>query len=465
MVNQSDEFCMCIPATTKKRVIVIGGGFGGMNLVKFLSEDFQVILIDKNNYHTFIPLLYQVATAGIEPDSIADPLRNLVEQGKDVHFRMVKVTGINPEKKEIQTSIDSIPYDYLVIATGSETNYFGNKSIQKYGLPLKSLRNALNMRSKFLESFERATFTRSEEEKSTLLNFVIVGGGPTGVELAGTLSEMRKHVLPKDYPELDIANMSIYLVHSHDTLLPGMSAEAGKRTYKYLKDMGIDMILNDKVVQYDGETVTLKSGGTLKAGTLVWGAGVRGSSIEGLSVDSVVKGSYKVDEFNRVFGYDDIFAIGDVALQVSKKYPEGHPGVAQVAIQQGRHLAHNLMALNKGERMEPFVYKNKGTIATVGRNKAVGDLAGNIKTGGWFAWISWWVVHIYYLVGFRNKLGTFINWILNYFFYKYSSRLIVKPYIPNDNENDVEESILSREMIDESAQDNEKESSSVKNEV
>lgn len=456
MTKQTDEFCMCIPATTKKRVVVIGGGFGGMNLVKFMSEDFQVVLIDKNNYHTFIPLLYQVATAGIEPDSIADPLRNLVEQGKDVHFRMVKVTGVDPEKKEISTSIDKIPYDYLVIATGSETNFFGNKSIQKYGLPLKTLRNALNMRSKFLESFERATFTKDEEEKSTLLNFVIVGGGPTGVELAGTLSEMRKHVLPKDYPELDIASMNIYLVHSHDILLPGMSTKAGKKTYKYLKDMDVDIILNDKVVQYDGKIATLKSGGTLKAGTLVWGAGVRGSSIEGLSADSVVKGSYKVDEFNRISGYDDIFAIGDVALQVSEKYPSGHPGVAQVAIQQGRQLAQNLVALHKDQRMQPFVYKNKGTIATVGRNKAVGDLAGNIKTGGWIAWISWWAVHIYYLVGFRNKLGTFINWILNYMFYKYSSRLIIKPYVSNDNEGDVQESILSREIVDESEQDNKK---------
>ncbi len=461
MTKVSEEFYLCIPATTKKRVIVIGGGFAGMNLVKFLNDDFQVVLLDKNNYHTFIPLLYQAATAGIEPDSIADPLRNLVERGKDVHFRMVKVTGIDPEKKEIKTSIDSISYDYLILATGSETNYFGNKSIQRYGLPLKTLRNALNMRSKFLESFERATFTKDEEEKSMLLNFVIVGGGPTGVELAGTLSEMRKHVLPKDYPELDIASMNIYLIHSHDILLPGMSEKAGKTTYKFLKEMDVDIILNDKVVQYDGQMVTLKSGDTLKAGTLIWGAGVQGCNIEGLSQECVVRGSYKVDEYNRIAGYDNIFAIGDVAWQVNEKYPEGHPGVAQVAIQQGRHLAKNLLALQKGKQMHPFDYTNRGTIATIGRNKAVADLAGNISTGGWFAWMSWWVVHIYYLVGFRNKLGTFINWILNYLFYKYSSRLIIKPYVPNDNEGDVQESILSREIVDESEHEPEKAPDSV----
>lgn len=451
------EFCLCLPDTPKKRVVIVGGGFGGMNLVKQLDEQaFQVVLLDKNNYHTFIPLLYQVATAGIEPDSIADPLRNLVREGKDVHYRMTKVLAIDPGKKQVNTSIEIVPYDYLVIATGSKTNFFGNQSIQKYGLPLKSLRNALNMRSKILESFERASFTKDPYEKALLLNFVIVGGGPTGVELAGTLAEMRKHVLPKDYPELDIASMKIHLIHSRERLLPGMSEKAGEKTYKFLSGMGVDIVLNTKAIHYDGKIVTLRNGEKLEAGTLIWGAGVQGNGITGLAEESMVKGMYVVDEFNRVRGYEDIFAIGDVALMKNDKYPLGHPGVAQVAIQQGRHLADNLLLLNKSQKLVPFKYHNKGTIATIGRNKAVGDLAGNIKTGGWIAWFSWWVVHIYYLVGFRNKLGAFANWILNYFYYKYSSRLIIKPYVANDNEDDVGESLLSKEIIDESAQDRRK---------
>ncbi len=461
----TDEFCLCIPHNGKKRVVVIGGGFAGMNLVKMLDEnEFQIILLDRNNYHTFIPLLYQAATAGIEPDSIADPLRNLVKRGKDIHFRLTKAQGIDPLNKKIHTTIEALPYDYLVIATGSKTNYFGNESIQKYGLPLKTLRNALNMRSKILESLERASFTKDPKEKALLLNFVIVGGGPTGVELAGTLAEMRKHVLPKDYPELNIAHMRIYLIHSHSLLLPGMSEKAGKRTYEYLHEMGVDIILDNKVTHYDGKIVTLSDGEKLEAGTLIWGAGVQGNDIAGLTDATVVKGMYEVDEFNRVKGYEDIFAIGDVALYTSDVYPEGYPGVAQVAIQQGRHLARNLKVLSQNQPPTPFRYRHKGTIATIGRNKAVADLAGNIKTGGWFAWISWWVVHIYYLVGFRNKLGTFANWVLNYFAYKYSSRLIVKPFVMVDNEDDVEQSILTGEVKNEPTEEELKTHKSIEHE-
>ncbi len=434
-----EEFSLCIPATSKKRVVVVGGGFGGMNLVKHLDAGlFQVVLFDKNNYHTFMPLLYQVATAGIEPDTIADPLRNLVESGKDIHFRMAKVLQIDTVAQTINTIIGNLRYDYLVIATGTKTNFFGNESIQKCGLPLKSLRNALNMRSKFLESLERATITTDRQERSYLLNFVIVGGGPTGVELAGTLAEMRKFILPRDYPELDIMNMQIYLVHSHERLLPYMSEKAGRKTHKFLEEMGVNLVLGKKVTHYDGETATLSTGEEIKAKTLVWSAGVQGDTIPGLKPESMERGMYVTDPFTRIKGYDTIFAIGDVASLKTEKYPEGYPGVAQVALQQGKQLGRNLNRLARKEEMEPFHYRNKGTIATIGRNKAVADLAGNIRTGGWFAWFSWWVVHIYYLVGFRNKLGAFANWILNYFAYKYSSRLIIRPFEQEDNEEDVQ---------------------------
>ncbi len=463
---KSKKFCLCIPDTDKKRVIVIGGGFAGMNLVKKIDEGaFQVVFFDKNNYHTFIPLLYQAATAGIEPDSIADPLRNLVERSKDIHYRMAKVTSVDTSQKKVQTPIGNLSYDYLVIATGSKTNYFGNQSIQENGLPLKSLRNALNMRSKILESFEQATITQDPEERGILLNFVIVGGGPTGVELAGTLSEMRQYVLPKDFPELEIAHMRIYLIQSRDRLLPQMSDKAGERAYEYLKDMGIDIILNSKATHYDGKTVTLSSGEKLQAATLIWAAGVQGETIPGIREESIASGMYAVDEYCRVEGYEDVFAIGDVALLKNDKYPDGHPGVAQAAIQQGQQLAVNLKRIIKEQPLVPFDYHNRGTIATIGRNKAVADLRGNIKTGGWFAWFSWWVVHIYYIVGFRNKLGTFANWVLNYFAYKYSSRLIIKPFKPQDNEDDVQEAMLSRQAVKEAEEEAKEEEQEAKEET
>ena len=429
-----DKYSLRIPDTKKKRVIVIGGGFGGMNVIKYLDDElFQVVLFDRNNFHTFIPLLYQVATAGIEPDSVVDPLRNLVERGRDLHFRMMKINRIDPEKQCVETIVGSLHYDYLVIATGTQSNFFGNESIEKYGLPLRTLRDALDMRSQILQNFEKATISDDIAEQDRLTNFVIVGGGPTGVELAGALSELRKNVFPRDYPELDMGMMHIYLVHSREHLLPYMDDKGGIKAEQYLREMGVNIVLETKVVSYDGRTAGLSNDTTIETEGLIWCAGTKGAFIEGLSEESSEKGSFLVNEFNQVQGYTNIFAIGDIAYHTTKDYPKGYPGVAQTAIQQGRYVADYLEHTEQQRPTKPFVYFNKGTIATIGRNRAVADLFGKVRAGGWFAWFTWWVIHIYYLVGFRNKVGTMANWILNYFSYKNSSRLIVRPYLRPDD--------------------------------
>ena len=431
---EQEHYSLRIPDTKKKRIVIIGGGFGGMNIIKHLDSDlFQIVLFDLNNYHTFVPLLYQVATAGIEPDSIIDPLRNLVERGRDFHFRMMKINHIDPGAQCVETIVGPLHYDYLVIATGTKSNFFGNKSIEKYGLPLRTLRDALDLRSQILQNFEKATISNNLSEQDRLTNFVIVGGGPTGVELAGALAELRKNVFPYDYPELDMGMMHIYLVHSRPHLLPYMNEKGGIQAEKYLLEMGVELKLGTKVISYDGRTAGLSDESTIETEGLIWCAGVRGAAIEGLSEECLEKGSYLVNEFNQIKGYENIFAIGDIAMHRTEKYPDGYPGVAQTAIQQGKHLAKNLIHQERQRPMTPFVYFDKGTIATIGRNKAVADLFGKVRTGGWFAWFTWWVIHIYYLVGFRNKMGTMANWILNYFSYKNSSRLIVRPYLQPDD--------------------------------
>lgn len=439
------QYGLRIPDTTKKRIVIVGGGFGGMNLLKYLDDKvYQIVLFDRNNFHTFVPLLYQVATAGIEPDSIVDPLRNLLRKRIDVHFRMMKVLQIRPEDKMIDTAVGSLSFDYLVIATGNDANFYGNQSIEEKSLKLQTLQDSLNMRSRILQNFEIATLTNDDAERDRLTNFVIVGGGPTGVELAGTMAELRSHVLPQDYPELDFDIMKVYLVHSRDYLLPYMPEKGGRQAEKFLREMGVEIILNTKVTDYDGRTATLSDGRGLESECLIWCAGVKGLSIPGLSAECTEKNSYLVNEYNQVKGYDAIFAIGDIALLKTEAYPHGYPGVAQTAIQQGRQLAHNLMQLSREKPMKPFHFTNRGTIATIGRNKAVANFVGNIRAGGWLAWFAWWVVHIYYLVGFRNKLGTLANWVLNYFSFQYSSRLIVRPFVrANDTQ---EQELLAKNM-------------------
>lgn len=429
---ETNKLSLNIPPAKKPRVVIVGGGFGGINLARKLKcEDFQVVMFDKQNYHGFWPLLYQVATAGLEPDSIAEPLRKMFgsDDFKDFHFRPVKVTAVDPDSKIVSTLIGDLPYDYLVIATGTKSNFFGNDEVKKFSFPLKQIPEALNLRSQLLQSFEQANMTVDPDDKQSLLNVVIVGGGPTGVELAGALAEMRKYVLPTDYPGLDFSKMNIYLVEGMDRLLPPMSEEASRKTLKYLQEMDVIIRLNTLVESYDGKVATLKGGEQIKTETLVWAAGVTGALINGLPQESIEKGRILVNEHNQVLGYPDIFAIGDIAFMKSDDYPRGHPGVAQPAIQQGKLLAKNLRRLIKNEKLEPFKYKDKGSLAIIGRNRAVADLPKDMHLGGFFAWIIWLFVHIMYLIGFRNKLVVLSNWIYHFFTYERGTRLIFRPFI------------------------------------
>src|SRR5262245_49903825 len=375
-----ENFKLNIPATTKPRVVIIGGGFGGINLVKHLSKkDFQIVLFDRQNYNGFWPLLYQVATAGLEPDAIAEPIRKMFDGGiEDFHFRLVRVTGVNPVTKTITTLIGDLTYDYLVIATGTKSNFFGNKSIEQFAFPLKRIPHALDLRSQLLQVLEQANLIEDEAIRQSMLNIVIAGAGPTGVELAGALAEMKKHILHRDYPRIDFGKMNIMLLEGNDRVLPLMSSQSSTWAYRYLQKKGILVKLNTRVTSYDGKLVEFSNGEKIPAQTLIWAAGVTGALIEGLSAASIESGRILVNQFNEVMGLSNVFAIGDIALMKSKEYPKGHPGVAQPAIQQGKHLAQNLNLLVRNKSIKPFRYFNKGTLAVIGRNGAVGDLPGNV---------------------------------------------------------------------------------------
>lgn len=431
---QFDKLSLNIPDTNKPRVVIIGGGFGGMNLAKSLrNTEVQVVLFDKQNYNGFWPLLYQVATAGLEPDAIAEPFRKMFDGFEDFHYRMVRVSKIDPTAKTVTTLIGDLQYDYLIIASGTKSNFFGNDQIKKYSFPLKTIPEALNVRSQFLQCFEQASVTTDPAERESLLTFVIAGAGPTGVEMAGSLAEMRKHVLPSDYPGLDFIQMRIYVVEGMGKVLPPMSDEAGQKAKRYLEDLGVIIKLNTLVEGYDGQTVTFKGGEQIRTQTLVWGAGVTGAMIDGVPAESTERGRILVDPINRVQGLSNVFAIGDIALMKLDDYPKGHPGVAQPAIQQGEHLAKNLRRLIKNEPTEPFKYFDKGSLAIVGRSRAVADLPGNIHLGGFIAWVAWLFVHIWYLVGFRSKLVVFSNWVYRLFTYERGTRIIIRPFVRKDD--------------------------------
>lgn len=419
-----------VPDTKLPRVVVVGGGFGGLELAKRIYDKrFQVVLIDRNNYHTFQPLLYQVATAGIEADSIVFPHRKIFTRFKNFHFRMAKVERVIPEQNLIQTSIGEMHYDHLVIATGSDTNFFGMDKIKSFSLPMKSVVEALDLRHNILQNFEKALNTTDPVEKESLMNFVIVGGGPTGVELAGALSELRNHVLPCDYPELDMKKMKIYLIEASPRVLNSFNEKSSEKAAKFLVDMGVEVMTGTGVTDYDTYVVKTNKGHSIPTTNLVWAAGVAGNSLPGLNEKVVNRGRrIEVDEFNRVTGYNNIYAIGDVAAMYSEPaYPKGHPMVAQVAIQQGALLARNLNNAAIGNPMKPFHYKDKGSMATVGRNRAVVEI-GKYKSQGVFAWFMWMFVHLVTLIGFRNKLVVFVNWLISYMNYDRGMRLIIRPF-------------------------------------
>lgn len=433
---------MNIPISKNPRVVIVGGGFGGISIAKhLLKEKLQVILFDRHNYHTFQPLLYQVSTSGLEPDSIAYPLRKITRRSKDGYFRLAEVQRIIPEENRIETSIGDLGYDYLVVATGSKTNFFGNKSIEEHAMWMKTIPQALNIRSLILENLEQAVVLEDPEERKPLLNFVVAGAGPTGVELCGAIAEVRNHIVPRDFRDLDPAEIEIHLIEGLDRVLPPMSEKASKEADKFLKELGVEIHLNTMVKEYDGETViTNKEELTFKTATFIWAAGVSGAPVKGLNASAIVDKAdrYEVNVFNQVVGYENIFAIGDIALMKNEKYPKGHPMVAQPAIQQGRHLAKNIKRLLRNEELIPFEYHDKGTMATVGRNKAVVDL-GKLKFGGFFAWFLWMFIHLYFLVGFRNRIITFFNWIYNYVNFDKASRLIIRPFKSNKENLEVDQ--------------------------
>ncbi len=416
-----------IPKTDLTRVVIIGGGFGGIELVRHLSkQQVQIVLVDKNNYHSFIPLLYQVATAGLSPGDISSPLREFLQENKNFHFRMAKVKSVDTERKRVITTSGFLEYDKLVIATGSRTNFFNNDQLKKNAYKLREISDAIELRTKLINNFEEAITASNDAELEKHMNIVIVGAGPTGVELAGAIGELRKHVLPKDYPELDFSKLKIWLVEGSDRVLPAMSERSGRRAKRYLKKFGVRLLLGKFVESFENNVATLSDKRTIETACLVWAAGVRPNSIKGLPEQADVKGRIKVDEYNRVFGTEDIYAIGDVSHQESVKYPKGLPMLAPVAIQQAKVLCDNLMAgINGGRSQVPFRYVDKGTMATIGRNKAVIDAPFGIRLGGFIGWFIWMFIHLFSIIGFRRKLLVFANWIWNYFTYNRGNRLII----------------------------------------
>jgi NADH dehydrogenase len=412
----------------KPRVIVIGGGFGGVEVVKSLgNENAQVVLFDRYNHHVFQPLLYQVATSGLETNSIVFPFRKLFRKQQDFYFRLADVKKVIPEENCIETSIGSIRYDYLVIATGASTNFYGMKEVEENASSMKTIVDATKLRNRIIRNLEYALLTEDSEVMNSLMDFVIVGGGPTGVELAGALSELKRNVFTKDYPELDMREMDIYLIQASSRLLDGMSEQASEKAYKFLTEMGVKVILNTAVKAYDGQEVTLGDGRKLNTRSLIWAAGVKGNALQGLPPESIGRGSrILTDQYNRVKGYNNIFAIGDAALmEGDEKFPQGHPQMAPPAQQQGKLVAKNIGNMMRKKELKPFSYIDMGSMATVGRNKAVVDLKGGIRFQGLFAWFVWMFVHLMSIIGFKNKVLTLFSWFISYLTYDRSNRLII----------------------------------------
>ncbi len=421
---------MNIPQSKNSRVVIIGAGFAGLSIAKKLkNKNLQVVLLDKHNYHTFQPLLYQVATGGLEAGSIAYPIRKVIQQYKDFYFRLTSVKEIDTQNQKIISEIGELNYDYLVIATGSKTNYFGNKEIERNAMSMKTIPQSLNIRSLILENFEQAVLTNDQAEKDSLINFVLVGAGPTGVELAGALAEMKKAILQKDYPDLDIAKMQINLVQSGDRVLNTMSEKSSAEAEKFLENLGVTIWKNVRVTNYDGKTITTNSDLVFETATVIWTAGVQGANIPGLSAAALIEKieRIRVNEFNQVVGYENIFAIGDIATMETEKFPQGHPMMAQPALQQGDLLGENIIKLVNKKPLKPFEYNDKGSMATIGRNLAVVDLP-NYHFSGIFAWFVWMLVHLYSLIGFKNKAVVFLNWVYNYIRFDREGRLIIRPF-------------------------------------
>ncbi|OUD37353.1 NAD(P)/FAD-dependent oxidoreductase [Flavobacterium sp. FPG59] len=411
----------------QKKIVIIGAGFAGLRLAQDLENTaYDVLLIDKNNYHQFQPLMYQVATARLEPASISFPLRKVFQHSKNVRIRIADVISVDTQNKTLQTSIADFDYDYLVVAFGCTTNYFGNTEIEKHAFPMKSVPEAIQLRNQILQTFEDALIAPAEELQS-LMNFIVVGGGPTGVELAGALAEMKKNILPKDYPDKDFSKLTIYLLEGSPNVLNPMSVDSQKMSKKYLEDLGVIVMTNTLVSHYDGETVSLQNGEIIRSKNVIWAAGITGNTLEGIPTSALTRGNrFLVDRFNGITGLNSVYALGDIAFMTTPKYPNGHPQVASVAIEQAKILAKNFkLDLKNTSRIE-YEYHDKGSMATVGKRKAVVDLP-KFSFQGRLAWFTWMFIHLMLILSVKNKLSIFVNWMFSYFNNDSTLRVLLKP--------------------------------------
>jgi NADH:ubiquinone reductase (H+-translocating) len=415
-------------------LIVIGGGFAGLELIKKLNnKPIKITVLDKNNYFNFQPLMYQVASGGLGPDAIAYPLRKIIGSMPNVAFRMAEVKEVNTAQNEVITNIGNFTYDYLCIATGAQTNFFGNAELEKHCMQLKSIPDALDLRSDILQEFEKALSESKTGDIERFLNFVVVGGGPTGVETAGSLAEIKKNVIPADYKEIDANKMQVHLIEAAPRVLAAMSEISSQKAQQFLEELGVHVQTNTAVESYDAKTgnLTLSNGQILKTDTVIWSAGVKGKTIPGIPADLVVRGNrYKVDAFNKIETLNNVYAIGDIAyMTTDEAFPNGHPMVGTVAQQQGRLLGNNLLKIINNQEPKPYKYFNLGSMATIGRHKAVFEIFG-IKMQGYIAWLGWMFIHLMLLVGFRNRLVVFLNWMWNYVSYQRAIRIITRPFVP-----------------------------------
>ncbi len=415
------------------KVIIVGAGFAGLKIARKLNNKpgFEVTLVDKFNYHQFQPLFYQVATSSLDASNISFPLRKMFQKSKNVHIRLANLQSIDAENQTIQTDEGGYEYDVLIIATGADTNFFGNKNVEQHVFPMKSTTEALQLRHRLLQNFEEALLTKDPATLQKLMNVVIVGGGATGVELSGSIAEMKRFVLPKDYPELDFNQMKIILLEGSDKTLGAMSEKSAAQSRQYLERLGVTVMTNEIVKDYDGSAVSLQNGNTIPSALVIWAAGIKGNVPEGIDKSLIVRGNrIMVDRYSRVKGEENIYAIGDVAYMETPKYPKGHPQVATVAIDQAENVVDNLIRMErKSNKLYEFEYHDKGSMATVGRNLAVVDIPKpKLHFSGFFAWLIWMGLHLFLLVGVKNRIMVFINWIVNYLTHDQSLRLIFKEF-------------------------------------
>lgn len=417
-----------LPKTEKKRVVIIGCGFAGIRLARSLrNKNLQIVMVDKVNYHQFQPLFYQVATSGIEPSAISFPVRKIFQTYRDFYFRVAEVSSIDHDAKKIETSVGTIDYDYLVIAAGAKTSFFGLANIEKFSFPMKTTTDSIVLRNQLLQNVEDALGETEINQRKALLNVVVIGGGPTGVEVSGALGEMKNFVIPKDYHEINSEEVRVTLIEAGPRILANMSPKASAKAEEYLKQLGVSVGTSKQVVDYDGTKLSFADGSAIDTKTVVWAAGITGNNFPGIPATSIARGNrIKVNRFNQVENLVDVYALGDIAFVNSdEKFPNGHPQVAPAAIQQAHNLAHNLLRMGKGKAMKPFSYVNQGSMATVGRNRAVVDFNG-FKYYGFWAWATWLFVHLMSIVGTKNRLMIFINWMWSYLTYDQSLRLIIR---------------------------------------